>query len=78
MDELIKLEVNAETGEEVIRPYTQEEIDAYNEMLAAEQASKDAAAAQEAAKASAVAKLSALGLTSDEIASLFTNTQAGA
>ena len=67
MDELIKLEVNVETGEEVIRPYNQDEIDAHNEIVAIEQAEKDSLEAAASAKQSAINKLAALGLTEEEI-----------
>lgn len=73
-DELFVHEVNCETGEETIRPYTHEEIIAREEMLAAvaaEKAAAEAAAIAKAeAKASAEAKLAALGLTPEEIAAL--------
>jgi len=71
MDDLIKLEVNGETGEGVTRPFTQQEIDDYNAILAAEQAAKDAAVAADNIKASAVSKLASLGLTPDEVSALF-------
>jgi hypothetical protein len=69
-----RLELNCETGEELIVELTDEEIAqreveaaAYAEALAAEEAE---AAAKAEAKASAEAKLAALGLTAEEIAAL--------
>lgn len=68
------IEVNCTTGEVTKRPLTAEEIaqqetdaQAFEARRAAEEAAK---VATEAAKASAQAKLSALGLTSEEIAAL--------
>jgi len=73
-DRPIKLEVNCETGEEIVTPLTDEEI---QELVAADAARKAQKIAAEAeaqakaeAKASAAAKLAALGLTADEIAAL--------
>lgn len=67
-------EVNCETGVQVDRPMTEDEIAAYQQMraesarlLAEEEAAIQAKAA---AKASAEAKLAALGLTPEEIAAL--------
>ncbi len=73
-DTLMAIEINCETGEEIIRPLTPEEI-AQREIdaaaLAIETAARDAAeAAALAAKESAQAKLAALGLTAEEIAAL--------
>ena len=69
-NELTILEVNAETGEEIIRSFTdteleQREIDQKN--AAATQAEADALAK---ARTSALAKLKKLGLTDKEIAAL--------
>jgi hypothetical protein len=68
------VEINCETGEEVYRPMTAEELAqreadaaAYAAMIAEREAAAEAAAA---AKASAQAKLAALGLTPEEIAAL--------
>ena len=70
----IAIEVNCATGEVTERPLTAEEIaqrEADVAAYAAEQAEREAAqAAVEAAKASANEKLSALGLTTEEIAAL--------
>jgi hypothetical protein len=70
----IAIEVNCATGEVTERPLTAEEI-AQREADAAASASLEAEreatqAAVEAAKASANEKLSALGLTTEEIAAL--------
>jgi hypothetical protein len=68
------IEVNCATGEVTERPLTAEEIaqrEADAAVYAAEVAEREAAqAAVEAAKASANEKLSALGLTTEEIAAL--------
>jgi hypothetical protein len=64
------LEVDALTGEEVIRNLTTEEI-AELEVLAAEAAAQAAAIeAKATARASALAKLAELGLTEEEIQAL--------
>jgi DNA-binding NarL/FixJ family response regulator len=67
---LTKLEIDASTGEEIIKPLTQteleqREIDAQN--FAIQQAEQEAKAT---ARASALAKLKTLGLTEQEIAAL--------
>jgi len=73
-DTLTAIEVNCETGEVIERPLTAEEIaqreaDAAAFAVAeAEREAEDAAKAE--AKASAEAKLTALGLTSDEVAAI--------
>ena len=68
------VEINCETGEEVIRPLTTEEIAQRNldaERYAAQKAASEAAAQAKAdAKLAAHAKLQALGLTPEEIAAL--------
>ena len=68
------IEVNCATGEVTERPLIAEEIaqrEADAAAYAAEQAEREVAqAAVEAAKASANEKLSALGLTTEEIAAL--------
>jgi hypothetical protein len=73
-DTLMAIEINCETGEEIIRPLTPEEIaqrEADAAAAATEQAAREAAdAAALAAKESAQSKLTALGLTADEIAAL--------
>jgi hypothetical protein len=68
------IEVNCATGEVVERPLTQDELaqrEADAAAHAAAEAEREAAqAAVEAARASANEKLSALGLTTEEIAAL--------
>ena len=73
-DKLIRIELNCETGEEIIIPLTDEEI---AEAKIAEAQAKAYKAQQEAeaqakaeAKVSALAKLEALGLTEEEAAAL--------
>lgn len=62
--------VNHETGKEIWRDYTQEEM-AQVEKAQAEATEKIAESqAKNNARASALAKLAALGLTEDEIAAL--------
>jgi cob(I)alamin adenosyltransferase len=69
-----RIEKNCTTGEEFIIELTDEEIaemEVARQASLAREAEREAAlAATEAAKASAQAKLSALGLTSEEIAAL--------
>jgi len=74
MDRPTRVEVNCTTGETSIIELTDAEIaqmEADASAHAAEQAEREAAqAAVEAARASANEKLSALGLTTEEIAAL--------
>jgi len=71
---LIAVEVNAETGEVIERPFTPEEVEAHRklqeEFARIEEQKAIEAANKAAAKASAEAKLAALGLTPEEIAAL--------
>lgn len=73
-EQLIAVEVNCATGEEISRPLTAEEIadkEIRAENFAEEESKREAEAQAKAeAKASAEAKLSALGLTTEEIAAL--------
>ena len=73
-EEFTIAEVNCATGEQTVRPMTQDEIDqllAVRADWAARQAAQEAEAAAKAAdKASAEAKLAALGLTAEEISAL--------
>jgi len=70
MSELMGLFVNAETGEQIERELTSQEI-ADLQSLTAEATSRQAEAeAKAAARQSALAKLSDLGLTAEEIAAL--------
>ena len=68
------IEINCTTGEEIIRPLTEDEIAERNIAAQAYEAQKteaDAIAAANAiAKESAQSKLAALGLTADEITAL--------
>jgi hypothetical protein len=68
------IEINCTTGEEIIRPLTEDEIAERNIAAQAYEAQKteaDAIAAANAiAKESAQTKLAALGLTADEIAAI--------
>lgn len=68
--ELNVLEINCETGEEIVRPMTADEIAQLEKDRAAaeaQQAELEAEAQAKAqAKASALAKLAALGLTEEE------------
>jgi DNA-binding NarL/FixJ family response regulator len=70
MEEKTGLTVNALTGEEVLAPLTQEELDFIE--LTKKQAEKVNAEIESKASArqSALAKLAALGLTEEEIAAL--------
>lgn len=63
--------INLETGEETIRPYTDEEIaevEAYRASVIAEKAKRDAEQASKNAARQAV--LDKLGLTADEVKAL--------
>ena len=66
--------VDCATGEQIVRPMTDEEISVRNAMIEAMQAQRiaeeEAEAAKLAAKESAVSKLSSLGLTEEEIQAL--------
>lgn len=67
---LTALELDAITGEQIVRNLTAEEL-AQREIETAEAAAKLAAEqAKAAARASALAKLAELGLTEEEIAAL--------
>jgi hypothetical protein len=62
--------INAETGEEIERELTAEEL-AERETIEAEEEAKQAEAeAKAASRASALAKLAELGLTEEEVAAL--------
>lgn len=71
---LTKIEINCTTGEETIRPLTQEEIVQLElDRVASAKWEEERVAlleAKAAARASAEAKLAALGLTAEEIAAL--------
>ena len=70
----MKLEINCETGEEILTPLTAKEIAELEQLQAAnaerQKAEVAEATAKAEAKASALAKLEALGLTEQEIAAL--------
>ena len=66
-EKLTLVEINAQTGVEIIRELTQEEIDERSELTEKE---IERSKALEAARTSALAKLAALGLTEEEIAAL--------
>lgn len=70
MTELTAIEVNAQTGEEIIRPLTSEEIAELEQITLEAQAQQTALQAKADARQSALAKLADLGLTADEIAAL--------
>lgn len=64
------LEVNAETGDEVIRELTSDEIAERGAMQTQAELLEAERQAQSAARESALAKLAALGLTQEEIEAL--------
>jgi DNA-binding NarL/FixJ family response regulator len=68
--DLTLLEVNAQTGETVERPFTTEEVAERVEMQAEAEARQAEQEAKAAARESALAKLADLGLTAEEIAAL--------
>ena len=67
---LTRVEINCETGEQIVRPFTEEEIAQYKIDQANSKAWMEEREALEnahaEAKASATAKLTALGLTEEE------------
>lgn len=67
---LTRVEINCETGEQIVRPFTEEEVAQYKidqaNSLKWMQEREALEKAQAEAKASATAKLTALGLTEDE------------
>jgi DNA-binding NarL/FixJ family response regulator len=69
-EQLLAQEIDAETGESVIRPFTNEEVEAYEANQAQDAQLKAEAKAKADARTSALAKLAALGLTEEEIAAL--------
>lgn len=74
MSESLVLEIDCSTGEEVLRPMTEQELEIRQQIMEAEVARNAAieaeAVAKAEAKASGEAKLTALGLTAEEIAAL--------
>ncbi len=62
--------INTLTGEEIIRPYTKEEIAEVEAAIKKAQIKREALLAHEESRKSALAKLAALGLTEEEIAAL--------
>jgi hypothetical protein len=64
------LQVNAETGEETIRPLNEDELLEVEAQKAESLARKSEADAKAAARENALAKLAALGLTAEEIGAL--------
>jgi hypothetical protein len=67
-------EVNLETGEHILRPYTAAEIAERDQMAAQAEEDRQAREAEAQAKAdallSAQAKLAAMGLTGEEVAAI--------
>jgi len=60
-------EINVNSGEEIVRDFTADEIDQFN---LDQEAEASAVAAAQAATESAEAKLAALGLTADDLKAL--------
>tara|TARA_R110000868_G_scaffold8585_2_gene44256 strand:- start:428 stop:661 length:234 start_codon:yes stop_codon:yes gene_type:complete len=73
-DSPMVIEKNCETGEEIIRPMTAEEVAAHQQMVQEAEtnrlAREEEAQAKADAKLAAQAKLQALGLTGAEIAAI--------
>ena len=73
-EQLTAIEKNCTTGEEIIRPFTEQETADYYKNIEDYQAKEvirlAAESAKAATKASAEAKLAALGLTPEEIAAI--------
>ena len=71
MAELIAVEINCETQEVIERPFTSDEVKAYEASVEAAKAAKDAEDKAKAQKESAKAELLAkLGITQEEAALL--------
>jgi hypothetical protein len=70
MSNLTIKEINAETGEEIVRDMTDDEIAEYQAGQYAIAALEVALKAKEVARQSALEKLAALGITAEEAASL--------
>jgi Mn-dependent DtxR family transcriptional regulator len=71
MTEILNLlQVNAETGEETIRPLNEDELIEVEASKAESLARKSEAEAKAAARENALAKLAALGLSKEEIDAL--------
>lgn len=74
MTESMVMEIDCTTGEEILRPMTEAELELRQQMMDAEVARNAAVEAEiiakAEAKASGEAKLAALGLTVEEIAAL--------
>ena len=70
MSEITGLTINALTGEEIIAPLSQEELDLIQAAKEERELLELTQQAKVAARASALAKLAELGLTEEEIAAL--------
>jgi hypothetical protein len=70
MEELTALEVDALTGETIIRPLTPKELAEREAMQTEQEALQAEQDAKIAARQTALAKLAALGLTEEEIGAL--------
>lgn len=66
---MIKI-VNLQTGKEIVRDYTPEELAELQEIQVEQEAKQVEQAAREAARQSALDKLAALGLTPEEISAI--------
>jgi hypothetical protein len=69
-EKLLIQEIDAQTGESNIRPFTSEEVAAYKSFQSQIALTEAETQAKVDAKTSALAKLAALGLTEEEIAAL--------
>ena len=71
-DNFFYTEYNAQTNEETVRPMTQDEIDQYLAQIQLDlQQEAEAAAAREAKRLAKIAALTRIGLSEEEIESLF-------
>jgi len=71
-DNFFYTEYNAQTNEETVRPMTQDEIDQYLAQTQLElQKEAEAAAAREAKRLTKIAALTRIGLSEEEVESLF-------
>jgi DNA-binding NarL/FixJ family response regulator len=70
MTEILTQQIDALTNESIIRPLTEEELQAYEAEQSEYSEFQSQAQQKLDAKASALAKLAALGLTEEEIAAL--------
>jgi hypothetical protein len=71
MTQNLKIQIiDAATKESEVRPFSEEEMSSYEEIISTSSSLESLVLAKEQARTSALAKLAALGLTEEEIAAL--------